>query len=185
MSDAAERESFVAADTAVSLEEMIARHGPALSRLIHRLSGWQTPDCDDLLQDVFVSALRHADRFQRRSTLPTWLTRIAINAVRAERRRRLTSARHWLAVVRHRITDSEPADTPAEVQDERGRVTAAVRSLPGKYREVLVLRFLQEMGPDEVAETLGLSTNAVAVRLHRAKQMLEAALAATQQRQTP
>ena len=180
VSDAAEHPAVVAgaarADTAVALDEMIGRHGPALSRLIHRLSGWQTPDCDDLLQDVFVAALRHADRFERRSALPTWLTRIAINAVRAERRRRLTSARHWLTVVRHRMSDSEPADHRAEVRDEHSRVAAAMRSLPAKYREVLVLRFLQEMELDAVAEALGLSTNAVAVRLHRAKQMVEAAL---------
>ncbi len=176
MSDAAEHGSVVAADGDVALEAMIARHGPALARLIHRLSGWQRPDCEDLLQDVFVAALRHADRFEGRSALPTWLTRIAINAVRAERRRRLVSARHWLSVVRQGLSDNVPADERAEMHDEHGRVTAAMRALPAKYREVLVLRFLQDMEPAEVAATLGLTPNAAAVRLHRAKQLLEAAL---------
>lgn len=161
------------------LEAMIRQHGPALARLIHRLGGWQKPDCDDLLQDVFVAALRHIDQFEGRSALPTWLTRIAINAVRAERRRRWMSAKHWAAMARHRSAaapGAAAADAMAEADDDRARLIETMRSLPAKYREVLVLRYLEELDIDAVAAATGQSRNAAAVRLHRAKHLLEAAL---------
>jgi len=53
------------------------------------------------------------------------------------------------------------------------QVRRAIQALPAKYREVIVLRYLEEMEPPRIAEVLGVSNSALNVRLHRARAQLE------------
>src|SRR5438132_57609 len=68
-----------------ALAQLVDLHHQRIARLVQRLSGWSGEN-DDLVQEVFVAALRGARRFDGRSSVETWLTRIAINACRADRR---------------------------------------------------------------------------------------------------
>jgi RNA polymerase sigma-70 factor (ECF subfamily) len=82
-------------------------------------------------------------------------------------------------------TEDEDASKSVE-RDERVRqVTHAVRRLKDKYREVVVLHYLQEMSIDDVAKVLGLSRGAVEMRLHRGRQMLQEILAPTIEHESP
>jgi len=75
--------------------------------------------------------------------------------------------------IRH-APKSHEQEPPADERDEANRcVRRAVAELPNRYREVVVLRYLQEMEIDEIREVLGESRSAIEVRLHRARTMLK------------
>jgi RNA polymerase sigma-70 factor (ECF subfamily) len=158
-----------------SFDELVAEQRERVGRLCYRLLGWQA-DVEDVVQDVFLAALKALPKFRGESTVSTWLTRIAVNACRGHgRKRRL----RILAGMRQR---SEPRlDRSPEgklIDRERfERVRAAIRRLPVKYREVVVLRYLEEMAVSEIGEVLGLGRNAVEVRLNRARHRMKKDLA--------
>jgi RNA polymerase sigma factor (sigma-70 family) len=157
------------------LDCLIAEHAPQVTQLVRRLLGWPG-DVDDVVQDVFVAALRGLARFDGRSTLSTWLTRIAINCCRSHQRR--MALRRWLPL---RLLGEGPAaaaDPAGELkeQDTQEQVRSAIRQLPARDREVIVLRYLEERSIDEIAGLCGSSTGAVEVRLSRARRKLEALL---------
>jgi RNA polymerase sigma-70 factor (ECF subfamily) len=155
-----------------ALEAMILRHRPVVSRLVARLNSW-SGDSEDLVQEVFLAALHGAGRFRGNSRISTWLMRICINVCRQHHRTRMLRAKFWKTW----LTNPESAPTTdasqhVEQNERSQRVTRAVGRLKGKYREVVVLHYLQEMSIDDVAAVLKLSRGAVEMRLHRARQML-------------
>jgi RNA polymerase sigma-70 factor (ECF subfamily) len=156
---------------------MVAAHGERVARLVSRLLGWRQ-DVDDVVQDIFVKVLAGLPRFRGQSRVDTWITRIAINVCRTHARRRWLSLR-WFG--RNRpdlLVEREAPAAMAETADaaELERVRAVVRAMPRRDREVLVLRYFEEMSNESMAEVLGLSRNAVDVRLTRARQKLRARL---------
>lgn len=145
-------------------------------------------DARDCVQEAFISAFRSIGRFQGGSSIPTWLHRIAINAclmkLRSERRHAKTSIEELLPKfdeTGHRVLTKE--DWPDSVEDAliqtetRARVRAAIDRLPERHRAVILLRDIEELSTEEAAQLLGLTTNAVKIRLHRARQSLRTLLA--------
>jgi RNA polymerase sigma-70 factor (ECF subfamily) len=160
-----------------SFEEVVAAYQARLTRLAYRLLGWQTPDVEDVVQEVFLSALVHRSRFRGEASLVTWLTAITVNRCRsAQRRRKLRS----LLFGRERGADEVAADVPAwtrsVARETSSRVREAVQSLPPRDREVIVLRYFEQLTASEIAGVTRQSTNAVDVRLHRARAKLAATL---------
>jgi RNA polymerase sigma-70 factor (ECF subfamily) len=157
-----------------AFDEIVRRHQGRVSALARRLLGW--PDeADDVAQDVFVAAFRHLAGFHGQSSLATWLAAITINECRRRwRRRKVHQAfqRLW------RRSEPVPAAGPQRlIADETSqRVRAAVRGLAAKYREVVVLRYLEEMSMDEIGRLLGITRNSAEVRLHRARIQLRQSL---------
>jgi RNA polymerase sigma-70 factor (ECF subfamily) len=147
-----------------------ARMVAAAARVLH-----DDDEARDAVQDAYLQAVRHLDRFDRRARLSTWLHRVVVNAalmrLRARRRRPV-----------------EPLDTTALVDDsasveaavERRQMQALVRrslaNVPGAHRAVLVLRDIEEHEPAEVARTLGVTRGALKIRAHRARKALRAEL---------
>src|SRR5262249_50200573 len=130
---------------------------------------------------------RSISRFEGSSSLSTWLHRIVINCclmkLRSGRRRPETSIEELLPrfdETGHRILDSaelpESAETAIERDETKRRVRAAIARLPEHYRVVLMLRDIEELSTSEVAQMLGLTPNAVKIRLHRARQALRTVL---------
>lgn len=144
-------------------------------------------DAQDALQEAFLSAFRNIETFQGQAKLGTWLHRIAINAalmrLRSQRRRpeqdldddidgllpRFLEGGHFASVPR---PWSEPADEPAIRAEIRRAVRAGIERLPESYRIALLLRDIEGLGNDELAEELGVSVNAAKIRVHRARQAL-------------
>ena len=124
----------------------------------------------DAVQETYLKAYRALDSFRGECAEKTWLLRIAINTCRDMRR----SA--WFRHMDRRVTpDMLPAAFhPFEEADEE--LLLAVMALPVKLRETVVLYFYQDMCVKEIAESLGLSSSAVSVRLDRAKKKLRIAL---------
>jgi RNA polymerase sigma factor (sigma-70 family) len=141
---------------------------------VYRLLGWRH-DADDVVQDVFLAALKQIHRFRAESSIGTWLAAIAIKKCRTWRKRRWVRWR-WLG--RQRL--SEPASSPADealVKDElAAEVRRAVQELAAPHREVIVLYYLEQMSVKEMAQLLQASPNAIDVRLHRARQRLRTKL---------
>jgi RNA polymerase sigma-70 factor (ECF subfamily) len=155
----------------------VLRHEPALRRLVHRLLGWPktSTDVDDIVQEVLLAAWRHRRRFRGDSQWSTWLLRIGINATRNHQRRRAL----WRRLFgRQPAAAVEPA-TAAPEPDLDARlapVRAAMAELRHADRELLVLHYLEQRPVERIVEDLGISRNAVDVRLSRARGRLRALL---------
>ena len=150
---------------------LVADHQARVAGLAHRLLGWQG-DVEDIVQDVFLAAFKHLDSFRGEASVATWLMRITVNQCRTRRRRhalRLRTARHAHATGE---CESASPDRDRMSAESSERVREAVRALPRRYREVIVLRYLQEMPIAEVAAVVGRSRSAVEVRLSRARDRL-------------
>ncbi len=162
---------------APSFDELVAEHQQRVARLCYRLLGWRADD-EDVVQEVFLSALKAWPRFRGESRVSTWLTRIAVNACRSHLRKRLPRLR-LLAKQRDAAELRLERPPEGELMDRERfeRVRAAIRGLPAKYREAVVLRYLEELAVAEVGEVLGLGKNAVEVRLNRARIWLKNDLA--------
>lgn len=144
-------------------------------------------DAQDAVQDAFLSAFKALDRFDGRSQLTTWLHRITVNAclmkLRSQRRRPERQIEDFLP---NFIADGHQKNpskswTPEALQSiERNETRALVRAkideLPEQYRVVLILRDIEELSTEETASALGMTTNAVKTRLHRARQALKGLL---------
>jgi RNA polymerase sigma-70 factor (ECF subfamily) len=164
--------------------QLVREQTPALLRVTSRLLR-SDDEARDAVQDAFVAVFRALPRFRGESRLATWIYRIAINAALARLRARASvdevSLDEWLPRFvddGHQAEPSEPwpADAGAERREVRERVRAAIDRLPDSYRTVVLLRDIEELTTDEAAQALGISTGAVKVRLHRARQALRALL---------
>jgi RNA polymerase sigma-70 factor (ECF subfamily) len=170
----------LAAGDSAAFDEVVEVYAPKVSRLAYRLLGWSggASEVEDVVQDVFVAVLRHARSFDGRSSLATWITSIAVNRCRSLRRRFGARVRAMAAVLARarRSGVACAADEAAIRGDESERVREAVRRLKAADREVIVLHYLEHAGVEEIAGILGVSRNAVEVRLHRARGRLKALL---------
>jgi RNA polymerase sigma-70 factor (ECF subfamily) len=151
-----------------ALEQLYRRHWPWAHRAAY-LVVHDKAAAEDIAQEAFLAAVRALDRFDRRRPFGPWLHRIVVNrAIDWARARAL----HGEAAIA-----SEPDASsawPGETREpERGRpysenVVAALASLSPEHRAVVVLRYLLEYTPGEIAETLELPRGTVNSRLRRA-----------------
>jgi RNA polymerase sigma-70 factor (ECF subfamily) len=160
-----------------SFDELVAEQHERVARLCYRLLGWRE-DVEDAVQDVFVAAFRALPGFRGDSGVTTWLTRITVNACRSHMRKRFPRLRFFAKRLEEHEPSLVPAPDDALMDGERfERVRLAIRRLPVKYREAVVLRYLEDFAVSEIGEVLGLGKNAVEVRLNRARKYLKEDLA--------
>lgn len=144
-------------------------------------------DAEDLTQEAFVRALQSIDRFSGQSRFYTWVFRIAVNLVLSARRRSKHAARQSLDAPRAeddtsttmaaRLQASE--DAPVEQvgdREQEARVMRALGELDEEHRAVVILRDLESLAYDEIAEVLDIPAGTVKSRLHRARLALRASL---------
>jgi RNA polymerase sigma-70 factor (ECF subfamily) len=143
-------------------------------------------DAEDIAQEAFVKAFRSLSSFRAEAKFSTWLISITLNEARSRLRRQ--------SVIRMESLDEPAVDNrgvspallrdwreiPSEVVERaeiRQLIQQAVESLPDIYREVFLLRDVQELNVNETAAALGINIPNVKVRLHRARMMLQKQLA--------
>lgn len=174
------------AGDAAAFETLVRTHMPAMLRVARRFMRSEE-DARDAVQDAFVSAFRSIGSFGANARLSTWLHRIVVNAclqrLRSQRRRPEEDIEQYLPQFRadgHQVAPSrswtESAESVVERAELRDVVRKAIDELPDTYREVLLLRDIEELSTEEAAEALKVTTNAVKVRLHRARQALRTLL---------
>ena len=125
----------------------------------------------DMAQESFIAAYASLDKFQYGSKFSSWLYRIVVNKCKDHMR----AGRDMVQV--DEIADSIPSRgyTPEQTASARQTgdvIQAALNSLPDAYREVIVLKHIEELDFQEIADILGDSVNALKVRAHRGREML-------------
>ena len=156
-----------------AFDELVLAHQERVVRLVYRLLG-RAEDVDDVVQEVFLSVLVSLKRFRGECRFSTWLTRIVINKCRSHGRWRLRRLRLLPWGPRNQAVPAAKAESEGDQSAQAAEdVCRAVNQLPAKYREPVVLRYFEDLSVLEIGEALGLSANAVEVRLTRARQKLK------------
>lgn len=169
-----------------AFETMVRMFGGRLLAVARRITR-NEEDARDAVQSAYLSAFRSLDAFEGGCQLSTWLHRIVVNMalmrLRSRRRKPEESIDLLLPTFKedgHHVEQFAEWSTPAhallEREETRAKVRACIDQLPGNYREVLVLRDIEELTTEEVARTLSITRTAVKVRLHRARQALSTLL---------
>jgi RNA polymerase sigma-70 factor, ECF subfamily len=166
--------------------ELVRTHGGRMLAVARRLLRDQR-DAEDAVQDAFISAFRALPRFSRESRLSTWLHRIVVNAslmkLRSAKRRPEVEIETLLPAFQedgHHVEQYSEWLLPADVlmvrEEGRATVRAAIDLLPAGYRTVLLLRDIEQLDNSDIAAVLGITPNAVKIRVHRARQALRTLL---------
>jgi RNA polymerase sigma-70 factor (ECF subfamily) len=144
-------------------------------------------EAEDAAQEVMINAFRHLKSFRGDAKFSTWLVTIAMNEARQRIRKTKAAQLESLDEEKEeREGDFTPAvltdwrEIPSEALEKkemRQILRGAVEQLPPIYREVLVLRDLEELNQEDTASALGIPVTLVKVRLHRARLMLQTLLA--------
>jgi RNA polymerase sigma-70 factor, ECF subfamily len=170
------RASAPADDLDQALDHLYELHASDVERWVARLAGPRA-DCEDLIHDVFVVALRRRREFRGEASLRTWLFRITHRVVSARRRRdRLRRFLFTRGAAELAPTPAPTAVDEIERREQHQRLYRALDRLPDTYRTALVLYELEALSGEEVAELLGIEVGALWVRLHRGRAKLLAAL---------
>ncbi len=159
-------------------------HHDRLAVLVRRLLGWPSggTDVDDVLQDAYLAAWTKRHTFRGEGPEAAWLHRIAVNHARnharaSRRRQRLLSL--FGRSTENRFGQPEDPGLSAVAETATDSVRSAMARLGHRDREVLVLRYLEDRGIDDLAAVLQISRAATDARLSRARNRLRSLLDAT------
>ena len=176
---------------AAALEALMERYAARVYRLAHGITN-NGADAEEVVQDVFLTIFRKIHTFEGRAALGSWIYRITTNAALIKRRGKRTEVEVSLDSQLpaflpdgHRAGDmafvlADWSQTPeADVLSGETRriLSQAIDALPDQYRAVLVLRDIEGLSNEEVAEIVSESVAAVKSRLHRARMALRERLA--------
>jgi len=165
-----------------AFEALVRNHNRRVYRTLMAILG-DAEEAKDALQDVFLSAFKHVAGFQGRSRFSTWLLSIARNtAVQRLRDRKSFESLdegadpdQGFRPRQLRAWQDDP-EQQYSASETRQLVEQSIMQVPAKYRVVLMLRDLEQLPTEEVAEDLGLSVPAVKARLLRGRLMLRETL---------
>ena len=170
------------ADAGRTFEALLREHKNRIFGYICRLTN-DSPDAEDLAQEVFIRAYQSMSAFRHDAAVDTWLYRIATNLV-IDRHRRQKRAPIWVRVGGDPEEDAVLSDLPsanreadpassAQLTELQRHVQRAVHSLPPKLRAVVVLYDMEGLSYEEVAQTIGCPLGTVKSRLFHARAMLK------------
>ena len=159
---------------------LVSRYKDPLTNYIYRFIG-DMKECEDLLQETFLRVYRNRHSYRRIARFSTWLYTIAGNLARSEyrkrKRRRISSLQsinkndeeYEMEVPDE--TFSPDIDTESTIQDFY--IQEALSQIPEEFREVVVLRDVQQLSYDEIAEITGLPMGTVKSRINRGRTKLQ------------
>lgn len=178
------REQSAAVDSEDAMLVGAAREGDRVAfgslyeryaRMVHGVLLAKVPagEVDDLVQDVFIMAMRRLSTLRETGSFGAWLAAIARNLANDYHRRLLPVDR-----LADDTSDKDIGYASTSKDQERAAATIldAVRSLPAAYRETLILRLAEGMTGPEIAARTGMTHGSVRVNLHRGMQQLRAKL---------
>lgn len=155
---------------------LVQRYQTLVYSLCYRMMG-NPVDAEDVAQEAFLRVYRSLDRFRPGAPLRPWLQKVTANACLDALRKRKGPPLELDGLAEGASRPETPCEgempEPAFLNREvQLRVQKALLQLPGEYRAVLVLRYLEELSYQEIAEALGAPLSTVETRIHRAKKML-------------
>jgi RNA polymerase sigma-70 factor, ECF subfamily len=160
-----------------AFQELVDLHGDSIRNLVGRLMAFD-PELEDVFQNTLIQIWRNIGTFRNQSSLRTWMTRIAIMQCRNHQR----SVRRWMRRLQDQwnrnVTKAAESTFAKDHDDPRWElIQTAMKQLPYRDREILVLVYLQGNTIQELAATLNEKPNTLEVRLHRAKKRLKQSIA--------
>ncbi|MEA2239820.1 MAG: polymerase sigma-70 factor, subfamily [Thermoanaerobaculia bacterium] len=169
-----------------AFEQLVDDHAAPLLAVTRRILR-DEEEARDAVQEAFVAAFRKIGEFQSESRVSTWLHRIAVNCalmklrVRARRRERdVDDLLPQFDADGHQqhssATWKESVEDVLQREQSRALVRECIDRLPESYRVVLVLRDIEQLSPEVVAEKLQITRDNLKVKLHRARQALRTLL---------
>jgi RNA polymerase sigma-70 factor (ECF subfamily) len=153
-----------------AMRQIVERHQDHVYRLAYRLVG----DADvarDVVQDTFLKAFENLGDMNNGRALGQWLRQIAVNLVRDR----------WKTRKKTICLDEQDPELPPsrlnpvhdlEIREMGTHIQAALMELPPTYREVFLLKYVEEISYEEISDLLGVSVPAAKVQAHRACRML-------------
>lgn len=163
---------------------LLKQYAPRVYAIAMRMMG-DPDEAEEVLQETFISACKHIEKFEGRSSLNTWLHRIATNAalMRLRKKKKLEISLDMP------MESLGSEDIPRQIEDwtyypidhtlnseTRDIIEKAILELPDSLRTVFILREIEGYSTAETAELLNISVSAAKVRLHRARLQLREAL---------
>jgi RNA polymerase sigma-70 factor (ECF subfamily) len=166
-----------------AMEPLMRRHNRALYRTARAILR-DDADAEDAVQEAYIQAFRHLDRFRGESTVSTWLVRIAANEALMRRRRNVRRSEMFASNAddegfpMEEIVADEHADPEREAlgAEMRRLLERRIDALPELYRTVFMLRAVEELSVEETAAALALPEATVRTRYFRARALLRASL---------
>lgn len=169
---------------APGFRQIMQRYNHTLYRVARSILGGDG-DAEDVLQEAYLRAFAHLHEFRGDAQLSTWLTRIVVNESLGRLRRRKQQvdvsgvddmARNADAEIIHLFQQDSNPETTAARANVRRMLERAIDGLPDHFRIVFVMRDVEDFNVEETANFLGLRTQTVKTRLHRARRLLRQAL---------
>ena len=153
----------------IAFQQLVERHKVFIYNTCYNLIG-NDQQAEETAQDVFLQVYKSAGSFLHKSKVSTWIYRIAVN-------RSLNIIRHnkrsrWIKSLTGMETEASGGEDPDKQLEKKEMIEllkAAVDSLPEKQRVAFILNKYENLAPKEIGEILGIYTNSVEVRIHRAK----------------
>ncbi|MCA1823624.1 MAG: SigE family RNA polymerase sigma factor [Frankia sp.] len=158
--EGAQRPRAAAVDSALSA--LYAAHYRSLVRLAALLLD-DTGTSEEVVQDAYIRMHLAWRRIRDEDKALAYLRTTVVNLARSRMRRRLVARKH----APRPMPDAPSAEYGAEQQAERAAVVAALRRLPARQREALVLRYYGDLSESEIATAMGVSNGAVKSYAHR------------------
>jgi RNA polymerase sigma-70 factor (ECF subfamily) len=168
-----------------AFNELVQLYERRIFRLVLRMLG-RRDEAEDMVQEVFVQVFKSIDSFRGEAKLGTWVYRIAVNLCKNRGKylqRRKSNAQDELEPAAERgalhqargVTTGEAAGPDQMIQGYQLEVIVkqAITELEPDFREALVLRDVEDLTYDEIAEITGLAEGTVKSRIHRARTMLK------------
>ena len=156
---------------------LMKRYEPKMLRYIKRLTNISQEESADILQEIFIKVYRNLNGFNQKLKFSSWIYRIAHNEIINQYHKR----KSYSAMINLNIKDDDVNNMAElvcdtfDVQDDyisrenTEKVREALKELPDKYREILILRFLEDKSYDEISHILRKPAGTVATLINRAK----------------
>lgn len=156
-------------------EELVQRYQRFVFRVLWSRTASSREDVEDLAQDTFVRAWERLDTYDTSRPFKSWIARIASNTAidryRSDSRRPATSE---LTEIQETVAGGDPDPAAATIGNERQHhLLSRLKELPEHYREVIVLRFIEDQSYEEIAAALDLPLGSVKTRIFRGRELLK------------
>jgi len=154
-----------------AFEELVRRYQPALRRFLRRMLDDEHAS-EDVLQDVWFDVFREVGRLQSLDAFAGWLWRITRNRAYAVLRRRGTAVESAMQTLNGVDIAAHVEDPALDAAEQKQLLDASLTRLTHEQREVLLLRYVEQLSYEEIASAVGCELGTVRSRLHYAKAAL-------------
>jgi RNA polymerase sigma-70 factor (ECF subfamily) len=163
--------------------DIVRRYEKLLGRYVRRLLGTEGQYADDILQELFIKAYVNLNDYDSSRPFAPWIYRIAHNEAMDFLRRRRTRPQIVVgedaSTLLEFVADGDDPESSLQRTQTGNDVRSALAELPGRYRDVLILRYLEDMSYSEIADVLEMPPGTVATLIRRGLKQLRALLRKT------